>query len=324
MLNIDLIRQIVSYIESLGLKRTIRYAMTTNATLLNHYIDYLVEKDFTLLVSLDGDKDSNAYRITKDGCPSFDRVFENLQYCKNRYPAFFENNISFNSVLQDKSSIDQIVYFFKENFGKIPRIGELNPFHVDSNHLLKYKGMFRSKMDCLSHSSHRDAIAEELFMEDSCISHVFNTLRYNSGNFFLYYRELFIDSSLIQRTTTGTCTPFMLRMFVTARGKILPCEKISHDFFYGKVDKERVNLNVDDVAIQYNQYVQTIEKQCTTCEGRNNCPQCIYELRNKNGNFCCTEMISRKDIEQNLYSCYTYLQKHPHLYQQLVENVSFM
>lgn len=324
LLNINLIKQIIDYVEALKLNRNIQYAMTTNATLLNQYMDYLVEKDFTLLVSLDGDKDANAYRVTKDGASSFEQVYENLQLCKRKYPSFFENNINFNTVLQDKTSIDRIVSFFLANFGKIPRMGEINPYHIEPDYLSKYQSMYRSKKDCLSQSRHRATISKKIFLEDPYINQVFNFLRYHSGNFFSHYKDLFLDINAVKKTTTGTCTPFMLRMFVTSQGKILPCEKISHDFSYGKVDEERVNLNVSSVAKQYNEYIKTIERQCFACKAKDNCSQCIYELPNQNGNFYCSEIVTDKSIERNSSACLEYLRKHPYLYRQLLENVSFV
>ena len=324
LLNINLIKQVVDYVESLKMNRNIQYAMTTNATLLNQYMDYLVEKDFTLLISLDGDKAANVYRVKKDGGSSFEQVFENLKICKRKYPSFFEKNIGFNAVLQDKSSIDRIISFFLKNFGKIPRMGEINPYHIESDSLSKYKSMYRSKQDCLSQSRHRTAISKKIFLEDPYINQVFNFLRYHSGNFFSYYKDLFLDVDSVKRTTTGTCTPFMLRMFVTAQGKILPCEKISHDFSYGRVNRERVNLNISSVAKQYNEYIKTIEKQCFTCKAKDDCSQCIYDLPNRDGRFCCSEIVTDKSIEQNRVACLGYLRKHPSLYRQLLENVSFV
>ena len=54
LLNIAFIKEIIAYVESLKLKRDILFSMTTNAMLLDKYMDFLVEKNFSLLISLDG------------------------------------------------------------------------------------------------------------------------------------------------------------------------------------------------------------------------------------------------------------------------------
>lgn len=54
LLNIDFITQVVDYIEKhlAGYNRMFTYSMTTNALLLSKYIDYLVDKNFRLLISV--------------------------------------------------------------------------------------------------------------------------------------------------------------------------------------------------------------------------------------------------------------------------------
>lgn len=56
LLNMEFIKEVINYIESLpNTGRIFKYSMTTNAILLNKYMDYFVEKNFFLLISLDGD-----------------------------------------------------------------------------------------------------------------------------------------------------------------------------------------------------------------------------------------------------------------------------
>lgn len=68
LLSFDIIQKTISYIESLEINSVkFQYNMTTNGMLLNKCMDFLVEKDFSLLLSLDGNKLNNSYRITKNG-----------------------------------------------------------------------------------------------------------------------------------------------------------------------------------------------------------------------------------------------------------------
>ena len=55
LLNMPLIRQVVDYMEQSPAGRRFRYSMTTNAVCLDKEMDYLVEKGFRLLISIDGD-----------------------------------------------------------------------------------------------------------------------------------------------------------------------------------------------------------------------------------------------------------------------------
>ena len=76
LMNMDFITRMVDYVEKLDVHRNFNFSMTTNAMLLDRYTDYLVEKRFHLLISLDGDKYGQSYRVTHDGKNSFDRVYK--------------------------------------------------------------------------------------------------------------------------------------------------------------------------------------------------------------------------------------------------------
>lgn len=63
-----LVKETIAYIESLNLPSLIfNYNTTTNAMLLDRYMDYLVEKNFSILISLDGNEVQSAYRVDKHG-----------------------------------------------------------------------------------------------------------------------------------------------------------------------------------------------------------------------------------------------------------------
>ena len=69
----NFIRKIVDYVEN-KLKcntRKFQFSMTTNALLLDKHIEYFVEHDFHILISLDGNKENTAYRVDKKGKPVF-------------------------------------------------------------------------------------------------------------------------------------------------------------------------------------------------------------------------------------------------------------
>ena len=104
LLNVPYIKAIVEYVESRNVNREFTFSMTTNGTLLDKYMDYLVAKGFKLLISLDGEGDENGYRVTASGISSFERVFNNAKALQKKYPEYFKNNVNFNTVLHSKSS----------------------------------------------------------------------------------------------------------------------------------------------------------------------------------------------------------------------------
>lgn len=65
LMNIDFIKQIVERTNQLNIdgKLHIEYSMTTNATLIYKYIDFLASNKIHLTISLDGNENNHSYRI---------------------------------------------------------------------------------------------------------------------------------------------------------------------------------------------------------------------------------------------------------------------
>lgn len=108
----DLIKQCVEYVETKHNTRA-SYNMTVNGTLLDkNRISFLVEKDFALLVSLDGPQDiHDRNRVFKNGKGSFDAITKNLRYFKTAYPDFYRRNVRFNMVLNPPLDLEALDNF---------------------------------------------------------------------------------------------------------------------------------------------------------------------------------------------------------------------
>ena len=124
LMNFNFIKEIVEYVETRldCPRRKFLFSMTTNAILLHKYMDYLVEHDFHILVSLDGNEKNNSYRVDYFGNGSFGRVVRNVDLLREKYPDFFDKNINFNSVFHNKSTVEEVYRFFKDRYGKKPMI----------------------------------------------------------------------------------------------------------------------------------------------------------------------------------------------------------
>lgn len=126
-MNFGFIEEIVDYVKHLDItNRKFRFSMTTNGILLHKYMDFLVENKFHLLISLDGNEKNDSYRVDKSGKPSFERVVRNVNLLRETYPDYFLTNVNFNSVFHNRSCMEEVYHFFKDNYGKLPSISELN------------------------------------------------------------------------------------------------------------------------------------------------------------------------------------------------------
>ncbi len=324
LLNMDFIKQTVEYIEKLNIRRKILFSMTTNAMLLDRYMDYLVEKGFHLLISLDGDSHGDSYRVDKCGRSSFERVMRNVKRLQTNYPKYFADNVNFNSVLHNRNSVQSIHNFISGEFGKTPRIAELNSAGVRPEMLEEFNQSYKNKLESLYESQNYEAITESLFTSDPNTHDLLIYLHQYSGNVFGDFCDLFMNPQNECRTPTGTCTPFSKKMFITVNGKILQCERIDHLFSLGLVSSDGVQLNLDRIADAHNAYLDKMQNQCSACHRKRSCSQCLFYIDSiREEKPKCHGFMNENDFKKHSTRCMKYLYDHPDLYKRLMTDVIF-
>lgn len=166
LMNMDFITRMVDYVEKLDVHRNFNFSMTTNAMLLDRYTDYLVEKRFHLLISLDGDKYGQSYRVTHDGKNSFDRVYKNVKDLQAKYPDYFTRYVEFNAVLHNRNSVARTHDFIMREFGKKPTISELNNSGIRPDKVEEFQQTYRNMIESLHESENYEKLAEEMFVAE--------------------------------------------------------------------------------------------------------------------------------------------------------------
>ncbi len=323
LINITLIKQIIDYINNLEkVGRHFFYAMTTNAMLLDKYMDYLVEKEFQLLISLDGNEFAQSYRVDHTGKNSFEKVFQNVKLLQKTYPDYFQKKINFHSVLHNRNNVESIYQFIKKKFGKIPLIMPLNDSGICEEKKEEFKKMYQHPAISINQSKKCEIIESELMIKAPRVSELANYIQYQSKNVFNSYNDLFINNDKLDPPPTGTCIPFSKKMFITVNGKILPCERIDHHFSLGQILDNQILLNEEYVANQHNFYVSKYIKQCTNCATNRFCMQCVYQIDDiQRESTRCLNFLSPKELEQKNKNIFTYLQEYPHYYKRILEEV---
>jgi uncharacterized protein len=323
LINIDGIKKIIRYVESSNiLGKNIRYNMTTNGLLLDRYMDYLVSKEFSLLVSLDGNERDHSYRVNRVGRNSHKVVVENLQHLQQKYPDYFVKHVNFNTVLHNMNSVTSAWYFIKNTFGKETKISPLNNSGIRKEKKREFINLFQTIESSIERTIKREEFESELFIEAPITKRLISFFYRFSGNMFDNYSNLLLDSNEMMLTPTGTCTPFFKKMFITVNGKVLPCEKVNHKFAFGKATNDIVYLDYEHIAEMYNEYVFKFIGQCSTCAYSRRCLQCVFQNDEINSynprcNSYTTNIAFRKKIETDLES----LSISPDLYEKIMKNV---
>jgi uncharacterized protein len=326
LINFSLVKQIIEYLEhSEDVGKYFTYSMTTNAILLDKCMDYLAKKKIKLLISLDGDKAAQSYRIDHSGNNSFDRVFKNVKLLQEKYPEYFNKYVNFNSVLHNRNNVEPTFWFIKNNFGKAPRIAPLNTSNIREDKIDDFIQMFQNTTESINNATDCESIEAELFLDVPIIHSLFRYIYKNNNNVFINYNDLIVDTSDMDIIPTATCTPFARKMFVTVNGKILQCERISHDFVLGYVHDDYVELDYDYIAAQHNYYIFKCIKQCAHCAIKRECVQCIYYIDSiKNRNPCCLNFCSQEKLDEKNMRNFDYLGNHPYYYEKILKGVSML
>jgi len=296
--------------------------MTTNAMLLDKYMDFLVKHNFSLLISLDGDEQSQSYRVDFAGKNSFERVMKNTKLLQKTYPDYFDKMVNFNAVLHNRSTYEKTYRFIKNEFGKMVNITELNNMGIRDDMKETFMATYRNTYESLMQSEHYDEIEKDLFIKSGTYQSVATFLHQYSSFVFRDYNELLYGKNETNRIPTGTCLPFSKKMFVTVSGKLLPCERIGHQFSMGQItDGNIVDLDLEQIAEKHNAYLNKVYKQCKTCKITKSCIQCIFNLEDLEGKPVCIGYTNQKEFEQYVAYQMAFLEQNPEDYYKIMEEV---
>ena len=323
LLNVPFIQQVINYIEGLNpIGKKFHYNMTTNAILLDRYMDFLAENEFRLLISLDGDEKGQSYRVDTKGKNSFDKVLANIQLLRSKYPSYFEHYVMFNSVLHNRNEVESTYRFIKDKFGKEPMISPLNNSGVRKDKLQEFYQAYQNVATSIQKANNCEALKNELFIKSPETGALVNYIYHHTGNVFNDYNDLLLGREGSSFPPSGTCIPFSKKMFITVKGRILQCEKIDHEFALGQITNKKVELNLEQAARQHNKYTFRYMNQCKTCAAKQLCTQCVYQIDDIHDKTSkCYSYYSATQHEKQKEYYMDHLDKHPELYNRILKEV---
>lgn len=321
LLNMELVKIVVDIVNQSRNQICVNpiYTMTTNGTLIHKHIDYLVENDFKILISLDGDSKGNSLRVYGgSNRESFDTVYSNIKSIQQKYSEFYQNNISFNSVLHNKNGLSSIISFFEEKLNKKPIFRQINPSSINDSHRADYNSIMVDFDTALQELSNEESnkIWNDYMYSNPYVTELISFIFNRSENVFKNLNMLLLGNSLKHGTyLSGTCLPFSKKVFLSARGLILPCERISHNNTLGHIAKNKIQINYKEIADKYNEYYKKLSTQCANCDYNKSCLNCILQddLFCSNGN--CGSFSSTGNLNILLKKI---LISHPNIYRKII------
>jgi uncharacterized protein len=119
---------------------------------------------------------------------------------------------------------------------------------------------------------------EDVMNKPFLIQHHLQFLQNNLFSIYKDYLALLCDYKNYIIYPTGTCLPLQRRIYMTVNGKILPCEKVGHNFSLGHVENGIVKINYEGIAKKINaMYEQIYNQYCSDCNLVTNCSTCMFQ-----------------------------------------------
>ena len=275
LLNFGLIKDCIDYVEA-RYPHSAHFNMTINGTLLNEErMKYLAEKNFSLLVSIDGPREiHDRYRVFRNGRGSFACVFRNLRTFKSRYPDYYMKKVRFNMVLAPPFDFEALNDFISDS--EIKPAG-INFSNVD-RHFTTFFDQFcpedkrsfkQGKIDNLDSFTAKLARGEEL---NEVEKNMFKT-RF----FYIHKREM---KKLPERYPShGQCMIGTRSLLINTDGSFNFCTRIDDVYNLGDI---YAGFDYQSIEKLYFDLDRFLGERCYGCWAIRFCLKCLKDL-NKNG-----------------------------------------
>lgn len=270
-LELDLITKCIEYCEEKMAGKTIRYFITTNATLINQMvIDLLNKYNIFLTISLDGPKElhNKNRRFAINGEGTFDKVFAAIKLlCES--VTNVSKNVNINAVVDREENIEEYYGFFE------------NELFTSNGIIVKYSYIDDSLLSDNMPNS-------EEFVYSMKKNTLDKYLRYYSSKEF--YDESFeeIEDNFDKYQSLpdtihhgGPCIPGASRLMVTVMGDLKPCERCSEKSSVLSIGNIYAGFDIDRVSDLLN-IGKLTEDSCKKCFAIRSCRICAARIDNIN------------------------------------------
>lgn len=263
LLNFDLIKECVGYVESLNLNKPMLYLFTTNGTTLSENIaEYAYNKKFMVNISLDGPSNiHDRYRKNVGDHKTFEKIINASKVLIALDQKYWKSSIHFFSVLAPPIDMKSTLDFFEVmpyNYSLTDMImTDHMKRHIEQQTDVEIMNGQESDVDYKSYLRQHNAMADELRLVRKILQR--NVI---TGKFF---------------APGSYCFPFVRRLFVSAIGDYYICEKYDQDIAssFGNV---RDGIDIDKLMDLQQKVLDFHNKNCKQCWATRFCGICFATM----------------------------------------------
>ena len=275
LLKFELIQQCVEYAKQATEGRLLRFSITTNGTLLSDdIVDFMVQNDFILSVSIDGSKPEHDFnRKFSNGAGSFDRIINNIVRIRERYPEY-DKKIQILTTVNPHADLSCALEFFDTSdvlsdktimFNDMNELGLKDELDFDRNY---YRTRYFEYLKMLA------ALIGKIDVSQT------SKLTFNAAdNLRRRYRQIHKGGGAIKSSMhhAGPCVPGVRRLFVDVSGALFPCERVNEVKDYHKIGTLDEGLYYDRIKGLLN-IGKLVEDKCKRCWKLRLCSHCVGQL----------------------------------------------
>lgn len=270
LLELDLIKKVIQYIEDTYPGKEFNYTITTNGTLLDdETVCYLESKKVNLTISLDGPKETHdKYRRFVNGNGSFEKVMDNLRQIARNHPYYYKL-LRTNTVFTPGQNYEEITEFLDHD----PDLQGVSPgITLMSDVGSKEPIVFDSS---LAELNERCKFTLFLYITGALDE------KYVSRSHRRYLDDLIYDYKIYRNSGEmvecshpgGPCEVGSRKVFVDIHGNLYPCERV------GETEAMRIGTIYTGYDVEKAKSLTNIgsltPEECKHCWAFSYCDVCV-------------------------------------------------
>lgn len=309
LLEFDLIKKCIKYIQEKAEGKKLTYNITSNATLLNeNHIAFFAENGVALTISLDGPKDihNKNRKFAVSGKGTFDVIIEKMKMVKEKFPEYY-SKINFNCVLDPRSDISCVNEFWAKD--ELLKDAFVNANFISTENMPDGK---RKELLVQTYSYKFEYEMFKMFLSKLGRYKKEKVSKIAEASFESIKNSLFTMRNMAAQLPKefhhgGVCIPGTRKLFMDIQGNLFPCEKCSETSPIMKLGTVDEGFYIDKVEQLLN-IGKLSEDRCKNCWAIRLCNICAVSvddgegLSHKKKQRACNN-FTQAQLEWFLYYC---------------------